>query len=131
MSTIDLKYLKIFEGVFVPGRESDSPSWQRSPLTPGGQRQLPLTGSQVAPFLHLQRKEQFLPKNPSEQAAHRHTHTRAGHAWREHVCVGVSVHEMCRCVCVQNCVYVHVYKCVYVSVCVCTEVCVCPHSGCR
>lgn len=45
-----------------------SPSWHKSPLTPGGQRQFPLTGSQLAPFLHLQGNEQFLPKNPSEHA---------------------------------------------------------------
>lgn len=45
-----------------------SPSWHKSPLTPGGQRQLPVTGSQLAPFLHLQRNEQFLPKNPSAHA---------------------------------------------------------------
>lgn len=55
-----------------------SPSWHRSPLTPGGQRQLPVTGSQLAPFLHLQGYEQFLPKKPSEQAV-RFEHKRYDH----------------------------------------------------
>lgn len=53
----------------VSGRKgANSPSWHKSPLTPGGQRQLPVTGSQVAPFLHLQGKEQFLPNCPSAHA---------------------------------------------------------------
>lgn len=55
------------------GNAGCSPSWHRSPLTPGGQRQLPVTGSQLAPFLHLQWKEQFLPKNPSEHAKRKKT----------------------------------------------------------
>lgn len=55
-----------------------SPSWHKSPLTPGGQRQLPVTGSQLAPFLHLQGNEQFLPKNPSEHAV-RYKNKRVNH----------------------------------------------------
>lgn len=61
---ISLKLLKLLPGT----TGGDSPSWHTSPLTPGGQRQLPPTGSQLAPFLHLQGKEQFLPKYPSGQA---------------------------------------------------------------
>lgn len=62
-------------------RQADSsPSWHKSPLTPGGQRQLPVTGSQLAPFLHLQWNEQFLPKNPSEHAG-RKTKTKQKQYW--------------------------------------------------
>ncbi len=61
--------MEMFSLKIKPGTKGDnSPSWHKSPLTPGGQRQLPLTGSQLAPFLHLQGKEQFLPKYPSEHA---------------------------------------------------------------
>lgn len=65
----DMFSLKIKDQILLSGTNGDnSPSWHRSPLTPGGQRQLPVMGSQLAPFLHLQGKEQFLPKYPSEQA---------------------------------------------------------------
>lgn len=62
----EMRSLKMNEQTL--SKQDSSPSWHKSPLTPGGQRQLPLTGSQLAPFLHLQGNEQFLPKNPSEHA---------------------------------------------------------------
>lgn len=52
-----------------------SPFWHMSPVTPGGQWQNPLTGSHIAPFLHLHVKEQFLPKVPSGQAGGQKHHT--------------------------------------------------------
>lgn len=46
----------------------DSPSWQSSPATPGGQRQAPVAGSHVPPFWHRQLWLQLLPKVPAGQA---------------------------------------------------------------
>lgn len=45
-----------------------SPSSQWIPATPGGQRQVPVVGSQVPPFWQRQSWLQFLPKVPGGQA---------------------------------------------------------------
>lgn len=45
------------------------PSSQWAPPTPGGQRQVPVTGSQVPPFRQLQEELQFFPKVSGGQAA--------------------------------------------------------------
>lgn len=65
IGTSDLAQIRFH---FMLQSRSHSPSWHRSPLTPGGQRHFPLIGLQVPPFLHLQEKEQFLPNVPSGQA---------------------------------------------------------------
>lgn len=53
------------------GGAGGSPLSHREPLHPGGQRQAPVTGWQVAPRRQAQRPSQWSPKVPSGQAAGR------------------------------------------------------------
>lgn len=90
--------VKVFRsccGRTVMFSQDSSPSWHKSPLTPGGQRQLPVTGSQLAPFLHLQGNEQLLPKNPCGHAASS-KHKTADH-WLYCLVAALA------CVCVSGC----------------------------
>lgn len=58
-------YLPFFR---VPRGGLHAPSSQWAPLTPGGQRQAPDTGSQVPPFWQVQGELQFFPKVSGGQA---------------------------------------------------------------